>query len=537
MSRNQLDQSNTTYLLLHKDNPVHWYPWGPEAFAEAEATGKPILLSIGYSSCHWCHVMNAESYSDPETAALMNEHFINIKVDRDERPDVDLIYQSATATTGTQGGWPLNAFLTPKGVPYFMGAYFPNEDRGGQRAFKKLLADMSRVYRENPDQIALNADKVPQQLNEVWNRDSRGPLNIAILDNSALRIGQKYDVFYGGLIGPQKFPQPHMMELLFRAYLRNGISQFHQLTATTLDYVLLASLYDHVGGGFFRYATDERWTIPHFEKLTADNALLIDFTLLFWQNKGNTLCQTRIEDSVGWLLREMKVEDAFGTSLDSNSEGEEGRYYTWTEAEIDAALAGTFSQKFKAAFGISREGTLRGRNILRRTATQAPFPQGEADEALFAKQCGMLLAARQKRPAPMRDDQILADVNGIVITALANAGAAMRRNEWVTAAIKAFDFIVKALGDGNLLYHSWRAGKRGHVAFSDDYAHMARAALALWEATGDKRFLEQAKRWVHTLNEDFWDALGDGYYFTSHSGRSPDGPSTDDLRSKPTTSQ
>ncbi len=241
---------------------------------------------------------------------------------------------------------------------------------------------------------------------------------------------------------------------------------------------------------------------------------------LIWQHNRNALCQNRIEETIGWLLREMRVEDAFAAGLDADSEGEEGKYYIWSEAEVDAALVGTFAQKFKAAYGISRDGNFQGKNILRRIATAAPYPQSEADEALLAKQCGMLLAARQRRVAPMRDDQVLADANGMVIAALANTGAAMRRAEWVGAAIKAFDFVVKVLGEADRLYHSWRAGKRGHAGFANDYAHMARAALALWEATGEKRFLEQAQRWVHTLNENFWDEFAGGYYTTAH-GQDP----------------
>ena len=517
MSQNQLGQESSPYLLLHKDNPVHWRPWGRDALAEAEATNKPILLSIGYTACHWCHVMNNESFADSETAALMNENFVNIKVDREERPDLDQLYQSASNAMGSNGGWPLTVFLTPKGVPFFTGTYFPKEERFGQPAFKTVLGDVTKLYREQAEPIAGTTTRLTEQLNNLWNRDMRAPLDSSVLDNVAIHIAQRFDIFFGGMTGTQKFTQPQLVELLWRAYLRTGMQQFAQVASKSLDSMLIAGLYDHVGGGFFRYATDERWLIPHFEKIAADNAQLIDLTTLIWQHNRNALCQNRIEETIGWLLREMKVEDAFAASLDADSEGEEGKYYLWSEAEIDAALVGTFSQKFKSAYGITRDGNFQGKNILRRIGTPAPYPQSEADESLLAKQCGMLLSARQNRVAPMRDDQVLADSNGMVIAALANAGAAMRRADWVNAAARAFDFIVKALGDGDKLVHSWRNGKRGHAGFADDYAHMARAALALWEATGEKRFLEQAKRWVHTLNEDFWDAFNGGYYTTAHS--------------------
>jgi hypothetical protein len=516
MSQNQLAQETSPYLLLHKDNPVHWRIWSRDALAEAESTGKPILLSIGYNSCHWCHVMNAESFADNETAALMNDNFINIKVDRAERPDLDQLYQSASNAMGSSGGWPLTILLTPQGVPFFTGTYFPKEERFGQPSFKMLLNDVTKLYRDQPEIVAERTTKLIQGLNNLWNRDMRASLDTSILDTVAVHIGQKFDIFFGGLTGTQKFTQPQLVELLWRAYLRNGMQQFAQVASKSLDSMLVAGLYDHVGGGFFRYATDERWLIPHFEKLSADNAQIIDLATLVWQHNRNALCQSRIEESIGWLLREMRVDDGFAVGLDADSEGEEGKYYLWSEAEIDAALVGTFAQKFKAAYGITRDGNFQGKNVLRRIATAAPYPQSEADEALLAKQCGILQAARQRRIPPMRDDQILADVNGMVIAALANAGAAMRRADWVNAAAKAFDFVVKVLGDDAKLFHSWRKGKRGHAGFADDYAHMARAALALWEATGEKRYLGQAQRWVHTLNENFWDELNGGYYTNAH---------------------
>jgi uncharacterized protein YyaL (SSP411 family) len=517
MSRNQLDQSNSPYLLLHKDNPVHWYPWGREAMEAAEAANKPILLSIGYNACHWCHVMNHESFADAQTAAVMNDNFINIKVDRDERPDLDQLYQSASNAMGSNGGWPLTIFLKPNGTPFFTATYLPKEARFGQPSFTSVLSDVTKLYRDQAETVDKTTTTLTQQLHNLWNRDMRGDLNTSVLDNVAIRVGQRYDIFFGGMNGTQKFTQPQLSELLWRAYLRTGTPQFLQIASKSLDAMLASGLYDHVGGGFFRYATDERWMVPHFEKLVADNAQLIELALSFWQHNRNALCQNRVEETIGWLLRDMMVEDAFATNMDADSEGEEGKYYLWAESEIDAALAGTFTQKFKDSYGITRDGNFQGKNILRRIGTRAPYPQSEADEALLQKQCGMLLAARQRRVPPMRDDQVLADANGMVIAALANAGAAMRRADWVTAAIKAFDFVVKALGDGDKLVHSWRAGKRGHNGFADDYAHMSRAALALWEATGEKRFLNQAKRWVHTLNENFWDSFGGGYFTTSHS--------------------
>ena len=514
MSRNLLDQETSPYLLLHKDNPVHWRPWGQEAFEEAEATGKPVLLSIGYTACHWCHVMNEESFGDPEIAALMNENFINVKVDREERPDIDQIYQTAATALGHQGGWPLTMFLTPRGEPFVAGAYFPKEDRAGQPAFRRVLPEIVRLYNEQPEPIANTVARVQTAFSQLWGRDLRGPLDGTVLDIAAVKCAQRYDIFYGGITATPKFPTAGLTEMLWRGYLRTGAVQFAQLVQTTLDNICLGGLYDHIGGGFYRYCVDERWFTPHFEKMLYDNAQLVDLLTLVCQHNRLSHYVDRIEDTIGWLLRDMMVGDAFASSLDADSDGEEGRYYTWSEAEIDATLMGTFVQRFKDAYGVRREGNFQGRTVLHRFGRLA-FPLPEADEALLKKQRELLLGGRQKRPAPLRDDKVLADWNGMMIAALARAGGVFRRADWVTAASKAFDFIVKTLGDGDRLYHSWRNGKRGYMGFADDYAHMARAAFALWETTGEKRFLERAEAWVRTLNQHFWDNQNGGYFYTA----------------------
>jgi uncharacterized protein len=514
MSRNLLDRETSPYLLLHKDNPVHWRPWGQEAFEEAESTGKPILLSIGYTACHWCHVMNSESFGDPDIAAVMNENFINIKVDREERPDIDQLYQTAATALGHQGGWPLTMFLTPRGEPFVAGAYFPKEDRLGQPAFKRVLPEVLRLYNDQPEPVANTVARVQTAFAQLWGRDLRGPLDGTVVDQAAVKCAQRYDIFYGGITGAPKFPTAALTELLWRGYLRTGANQFALLVQTTLDNICLGSLFDHIGGGFYRYCVDERWFTPHFEKMLYDNALMVDLLTLVCQHNRLPQYVDRIEDTIGWLFREMMVGDAFASSLDADSEGEEGRYYTWSEAEIDAALMGTFMQRFKDAYGVRREGNFQGRNIVFRFGRLA-FPLAPADEALLKKQRELLLQARMKRTAPLRDDKVLADWNGMMIAALARSGSVFRRADWVTAAIKAFDFVVKALGDGDRLYHSWRDGKRGYKGFADDYAHMARAALTLWEATGENRFLERSQAWVRTLNEHFWDMQNGGYFYTA----------------------
>ncbi len=512
---NRLANETSPYLLLHKDNPVDWWPWGPEALAAARDQNKPILLSIGYTACHWCHVMEQESFADAATAQLMNDNFICIKVDKEERPDIDQIYQAAANIMGHSGGWPLTTALTPKGEPFFAGTYFPKEERAGQVPFTKMLTDLARAYKEEGPQVATGTARVLDQLKTLWHRDMRGAPDQISLDMAAIRIGQRFDMFFGGPNGATKFPSATLLEVLWRAFLRTNMPQFLQLTTVTLDNMLLGGMYDHVGGGFFRYSIDDRWILPNFEKTLNDNAMLIEIMTSLWQFNRNNLCKSRVAETIDWMLRDMKVQDGFASGLDSDTDGEEGKYYAWTEAEVDAALKGTFLQKFKQAYNVHRDGHLRGKNIPYRIGAVAPFPQSDADEALLAKQRELLLAARNQRTKPLRDDKVLADWNGLAISALTMAGAAFGRADWTTAAIKAFDFVVKTMGDGERLYHSWREGKRGHAGFADDYAQMARAALLLFEKTGEKRFLDQARTWVRTLNTHFWDNDRGAYFFTA----------------------
>jgi len=515
MSTNRLAQETSPYLLLHKDNPVHWYPWGQDAFAEAESSGKPILLSVGYTACHWCHVLNRESFSDADTAALMNELYVCVMVDREERPDIDQLYQAAAQTMGYQGGWPLNIFLNPKGEPFFVGGYFPNEERFGQPPFKRVLEDVAKKYKENPDAVATDTTNITQALGSIWTRDLRGPFDPRMLDVLAVHVAQRFDVFYGGVTGAPKFPNAALIETLWRSFLRTGAMQFPQLVQVTLDTMCLAGVYDHVGGGFHRYAVDERWLVPHFEKMLYDNALMVDLLTTVGVHNRVPLYKARVEETIGWVLREMMVGDAFAACLDADTDGEEGAYYLWTAPEIDATLMGTFAQRFKEVYAIRAEGPFNGKNIVARTGGFA-YPLPDADEALLKRQRDLLLSARQQtRKAPLRNDTVLADSNAMMIAALANAGASYGVADWIAAAEKAFAFIVKAMAEGDRLFHSWRDGKRGHTAFADDYAHMARAALTLFEATGNKQYLDYVKRWTMTLNEFFWDATNGGYCQTA----------------------
>ncbi|HWC64278.1 MAG TPA: thioredoxin domain-containing protein [Rhizomicrobium sp.] len=508
-----LADSISPYLRLHKDNPVAWRVWSDAVLSEARETGKPIFLSIGYLGCHFCQVMNRESFSDPDTAQLLNDNFIPVLVDREERPDLDQIYQAAASVVGHSGGWPLNVFLTAEGVPYFLTGSLPKEDRMDQPSFRRVLTDMAAIFKDRPEEVARNVTGIQDQLNQLFNRDMQGGLDTIKMEMAALRIGQRFDVFMGGLIGTHKFPSVPLLEVLWRAYLRTGVPQYMQLVSTTLNNMLLGGLYDHVGGGFFRYTIDERWLVPHFEKSLCDNALLIGFMTELWQFNRNELCRGRVNETIDWLLREMKLEGAFACSQAPEAEGEEGRYYVWSEAEIDAALAGTFSARFKQVYGVKRDGDYNGKNILRRLGIAQP---SEADEALMARQRAILLEARNKRVRPTRDDKLLADWNGFAIRALAFAGAAFDRADWIEAAATAFDGVVRLMEKDGVLYHAWADGKPGPKGFADDYVHMAEAALQLYEATGERRYVEKAKAWVGTLEANFWDTVRGGYYFTGH---------------------
>ncbi len=515
MSRNSLDQETSLYLLAHKDNPVHWRPWSPEVLAEAEAAGKPILLSTGYLTCHWCHRMNEESFADADTAALINELYIPVLVDRDERADVDQIYQSAAHSVGHSGGWPLTVFLTPKGVPYRVGGYFPIEERDGLVAFKTALTESARLWREDTEAATQAAAQIEENLGFLWTRDLRGPFQPPMINDIAIHIGQRFDLFYGGVTGVPKFPSTGMIEVLWRGYLRTGFEQFSQLVQTTLNSMCMGGLYDHVAGGFFRYCNDERWLVPNFEKSLADNAQIIDVLTMTWQFTRSPLYRDRVAETVSWLLRDMRTETAFATGNGPASGNDDGSYYLWSEAEIDAALKGTYNQRFKEVYSVTHDGNFNGKNILLRTGAVVQYPLSDADEALLAKQRALLLDVRAKRAAPLFDDKILAGHNGLMIAALANAGSVFRNQAWIDAAVEAFDFVTTAMADGDKLFHSWRAGTRGHAAFADDYAVMARAALVLHEATGEARYLDRAKAWTRTLNLNFWDEQKGGYFTTS----------------------
>ncbi|MDZ4738688.1 MAG: thioredoxin domain-containing protein [Alphaproteobacteria bacterium] len=517
---NLLAQSTSPYLLQHKDNPVHWRMWSPEVLEEARASDKPIMVSVGYAACHWCHVMAHESFENPATAAVMNDLFVNIKIDREERPDLDAIFQTALNMMGEQGGWPLTMFLTSKGEPYWGGTYFPPEAKFGKPAFGDVLKEVARLYRENGEQVSKNTQTIRTGLQRVFEVNRPGPqLDPMTLDAAMKRLCQTFDVFHGGLAGAPKFPNVPVTELMWRAYSNTGLSQFQQAVDLTLTNMSQGGIYDHLGGGFARYAVDDVWLVPHFEKMLYDNALLIDILTMVWLHSRNPTYRARIEETVGWTLREMLVEGgAFASSLDADSEGEEGKFYTWSEAEIDTVL-GKDAPLFKQVYDVRPQGNWEGKNILHRLrmALALPAVQEGKLNALREK----LFVARAKRIAPSRDDKVLADWNGLMIHAIASAAEGLNRIDWQAAAVKAFWFVAETMGTGDRLCHSWRAGQAGAPGLADDYANMARAAITLYEITGHKPYLDKAVAWTKILDDVFWRSDIGGYALTAKDGEVP----------------
>jgi uncharacterized protein YyaL (SSP411 family) len=505
---NRLAQETSPYLLQHADNPVDWYPWGPEALERARREDRPILLSIGYSACHWCHVMAHESFEDDATAALMNELFVNIKVDREERPDLDAIYMSAVQAMSGHGGWPMTVFLTPDGVPFYGGTYYPPEDRHGMPSFRRVLQAVAEAYRDrrgDVERTAVGLRQMYDRLAEVTR--SAGPLTPLLLERAYRSIAQRYDVRNGGFEGAPKFPQPMNWDFLLRFWKRTGNERARTMVTTTLTRMARGGIYDQLGGGFARYSVDAHWLVPHFEKMLYDNAQLASLYLDGWLAFGDPEYRRVVEETLDYILREMTdPAGGFYSAQDADSEGHEGKFFVWSADEIRAALPAAEAAVALPYWGVDRGPNFEGKNILYVAGTPAPERIGDIRRRLFE--------VRAKRVHPGRDDKVLASWNGLAARAFAEAGAALGRDDYVAAAVGNVEFVLSALTRDGRLLRTWRAGEAKLRGYLEDYAMVAAALLAVYEATFARRRLDDARALADDMLRLFWDDTVEGFYDT-----------------------
>ncbi len=520
---NRLIHETSPYLRQHAYNPVDWYPWGPEALERARRENKPILLSIGYAACHWCHVMEHESFEDPDTAALMNESFVSIKVDREERPDLDSIYMDVVQAMTGSGGWPMTVFLTPDLVPFYAGTYFPPTDRPGMPSFKRVLQGVADAYRNRPQDVASTVAQVTRYL-----RDRKLPsasdqlLTPDLLNRAAAALPSQFDPLHGGFGRAPKFPQPMILEFLLRQYLRTGDAQALRIVERTLQRMARGGIYDQLGGGFHRYSVDAIWLVPHFEKMLYDNAQLAWVYLYAFQVTGDAFYRRIVEETLDYVLREMTSSDGgFYATQDADSEGEEGKFYVWSAEEIREALGADDARLFELAYGVTEHGNFEGKNILylAREPDQVATEAGVSiDVARAAIERGrrLLFERRSTRVWPGRDEKILTSWNGLMIRAMAEAARVLGREDYRAAAARAAEFVLDRLGRNGRLLRTYKDGIAKLNGYLEDYAFLADGLLALYTATFDPRWFEEAQRLVQAMIAWFWDDASGGFYDTSH---------------------
>ncbi len=518
---NRLADATSPYLLQHKDNPVEWYPWGEEALARARAEDKPIFLSIGYAACHWCHVMAHESFEDPATAAVMNAHYVNIKVDREERPDLDSIYMSAVVALTGQGGWPMSVFLTPEGAPFFAGTYFPPGPRHGLPAFTQVLRGVSEAWSQRRAEVLTGSADILQHLRSSALAAPEPSLPTQDDLSAAVRaLWQTFDARLGGWGGAPKFPQPMTIEFLLRYRVLTGDAVPLDMANLTLQAMARGGIYDQLGGGFHRYSVDANWLVPHFEKMLYDNAQLARVYLHAWQLTGEAEFRRVTTETLDYVLREMtNPTGGFYASQDADSEGEEGKFFTWSEAEIDLAL-GADSALFKRVYGVTSGGNFDGHTILSvvEPAAQAAAALGlpsDTAEAATARARAALFARREARVHPGRDDKVIASWNGLMLAVLAEAGVAFEHAGYLAAARRNGDFLLAEMRDSDgRLRRSWRLGVAHLNAYLEDYAAVAEGLVALYQATADERYFVAARELVDTALAHFADSTG-GFFDTA----------------------
>jgi uncharacterized protein YyaL (SSP411 family) len=508
---NRLAGETSPYLLQHADNPVDWYPWGEEAFTRARAEDRPVLLSVGYSACHWCHVMAHESFENPQIAGQMNALFVNIKVDREERPDVDSIYMQAVIAISGHGGWPMTVFLTPAGEPYFGGTYFPPVDRQGLRGFPYVLDAAASVYRERRDEVSQAADQLRRSLQPL--PLAAGSVSSANLNDAAVSLLGQVDQRHGGFGAAPKFPHPAAIDFMLRRHRATGDRRLLDAALSTLDHMARGGIHDQVGGGFHRYSVDATWSIPHFEKMLYDNAQLAPVYLHAYQLTGDQRWRRVVEDILDHALRELSLASGgFASSQDADSPGGEGSFFVWTPAQLTEVLGGDDGTLAARVFGVSDAGNFEHRT----TVLSMPFPLAQVarsldvdEDALQARVDGIrerLLAARRLRAAPGRDDKVLTSWNALMMGALAEAGAALARTDYLDAARRCADFLTHHLRPDGVLLRTWKDGRAKITGFLEDSAFLADSLITLFEACGDGAYLDTARQ----LSDDALRRFGDG---------------------------
>jgi uncharacterized protein len=506
---NRLINETSPYLLQHAHNPVDWYPWGQEALDRANREDRPILLSIGYSACHWCHVMEHESFENDSVAQLMNTNFVNIKVDREERPDIDQIYMNAVQMMTGSGGWPLTVFLLPNGQPFFGGTYFPPDDAHGRPGFRRVLETMSQVYKSQRNDVVNNAQQVSEQLQQQTFKSAGDRFDTAVLNAAAAVLASAFDPRYGGFGRAPKFPPAMAIDFLLRYQHRTGDERALHMATFTLDKMAYGGLYDQVGGGFHRYSTDERWLVPHFEKMLYDNALLARAYLDAYRVTGSALYRRITEETLDFVLREMRDgSGAFYSTQDADSEGVEGKFYVWSLREF-RDVVGSDADELADYFNVTESGNFEGHNIL-----NIPQPR-EGLESKWEAARRKLFARREQRVKPGRDEKVLTDWNGLILRAFSDAANYLARDDYRAAAEANADFILATLWDGKRLLHNFKDGRARFNAYVDDYANLADGLFALYELTFDTKWLDHAICIADRMIELFWDSRDGGFYFTS----------------------
>jgi uncharacterized protein len=521
---NRLINETSPYLLQHAHNPDDWYAWGDEAFEKSRSENKPILLSIGYSACHWCHVMEHESFENDEIARLMNENFINIKVDREERPDLDQIYMNAVQMMTHHGGWPMTVFLTPEGVPFYGGTYFPPEDRYNMPGFPRVLISMAEAYRERPEDIAQTAASIISELGRLnAARESNELLSTEALEAAYRGIVKSYDPVNGGFGGAPKFPPAMTLEFLLQTYYRTGRQEALEVVTQTCGKMANGGIYDHPGGGFHRYATDARWLVPHFEKMLYDNALLSRLYLHYYQLTHDEFARHVAEGILDYVVREMTdAGGGFYSTQDADSEGVEGKFFVWSVEEIESILGKSDAGLFAAYYNVTKAGNFEGKNILNATRSLEEVAKTEkvtTEElnVILERSRRKLFEFREKRVKPTRDEKILTAWNALMLASFAEAGIILDRSDYTEVANRNGRFLLDNMRKDGLLLRTYKEGQARLNAYLEDYAFLSEALLTLYETTGERHWFEEALDVTDKMIEEFWDEQEGGFFFTGQS--------------------